>query len=89
MIKHLMGSRVAVRLTPAAEQTESGILIPEKHREVPREGTVMFVGPLVEELTVGDVVLFGKYSGTPVELDGEELIIIDEADIFCAIDEVV
>lgn len=84
-----LSDRVLVQPAPAEEKTESGIIIPDSAKEKPQEGTVVAAGPgKVEngskiEMSVneGDKVLYGKYSGTEVTLDGEEYLIMRESDI--------
>lgn len=84
-----LSDRVLVRPDSAEEKTSSGIIIPDSAKEKPQRGTVVAVGPgKVEngtkiEMSVkeGDKVLYGKYSGTELEIDGEELMIMREADI--------
>ena len=82
--------RVLVRHIEAEEKTAGGIIIPDTAKEKPMEGEVVAVGPgarddsgkLVEPaVKAGDRVLFGKWSGTEVKLDGEDLLIMKEADI--------
>jgi chaperonin GroES len=82
--------RVVVRRVEAEEKTAGGIIIPDTAKEKPMEGEVVAVGPgardeagKVQPLDVkaGDRVLFGKWSGTEVKLDGEDLIIMKESDI--------
>ncbi|MCM3681112.1 co-chaperone GroES [Sphingomonas paucimobilis] len=82
--------RVAVRRIEAEEKTAGGIIIPETAKEKPQEGEVVAVGPgardetgkLVElSVKTGDRVLFGKWSGSEVKIDGEELLIMKESDI--------
>ena len=82
--------RVAVRRIEAEEQTAGGIIIPDTAKEKPQEGEVVAVGPgardetgkLVElSVKAGDRVLFGKWSGSEVKIDGEELLIMKESDI--------
>ena len=82
--------RVVVRRVEAEEKSAGGIIIPDTAREKPMEGEVVAVGPgardesgKVQPLDVkaGDRVLFGKWSGTEVKLDGEELLIMKESDI--------
>jgi chaperonin GroES len=82
--------RVLVRRVEAEEKTLGGIIIPDTAKEKPMEGEVVAVGPgargedgTVQPLDVkaGDRVLFGKWSGTEVKLDGEELIIMKESDL--------
>ena len=82
--------RVLVRRVEADEKTAGGIIIPDTAKEKPQEGEVVAVGPgarddagrLVElSVKAGDRVLFGKWSGTEVKIDGEDLIIMKESDI--------
>ena len=82
--------RVVVRRVEAEEKTAGGIIIPDTAKEKPMEGEVVAVGPgargedgKIQQLDVksGDRVLFGKWSGTEVKLDGEDLIIMKESDI--------
>ena len=87
--------RVLVRRVEAEEKTAGGIIIPDTAKEKPMEGEVIAVGPggrneqgqLVPlDVKVGDRILFGKWSGTEVKLDGEELLIMKESDIMGIID---
>jgi chaperonin GroES len=87
--------RVVVRRLTAEEKTAGGIIIPDTAKEKPMEGEVIAVGPgarneqgqLVElDVKAGDRILFGKWSGTEVKLDGEELLIMKESDIMGIID---
>ncbi|GAB5508860.1 MAG: co-chaperone GroES [Hyphomicrobiales bacterium] len=82
--------RVVVRRIESDEKTAGGIIIPDTAKEKPQEGEVVSVGPgarddagKVQALDVkaGDRVLFGKWSGTEVKIDGEELLIMKESDI--------
>jgi chaperonin GroES len=82
--------RVVIRRVEEIEKTAGGILIPDTAREKPTEGEVMAVGPGVRgddgkvhalDVKGGDRVLFGKWSGNEVRLDGEDLIIMKESDI--------
>ena len=82
--------RVVVKRLDAEEKTKGGIIIPHTAREKPSQGEITAVGPggrdesgkLVPiELKVGDRVLFGKWSGTEIKLDGDELLIMKESDI--------
>ena len=82
--------RVVVRRINAHEKTAGGIIIPDTAKEKPQEGEVVSAGPgarnekgeLVPlELKAGDRVLFGKWSGTEVKIDGEDLLIMKESDI--------
>ncbi len=87
--------RVVVRRLNAEEKTAGGIIIPDSAKEKPMEGEVIAVGPgarnergeLVPlDVKAGDIVLFGKWSGTEVKLDGEELLIMKESDVMGVID---
>src|SRR5690242_11196069 len=82
--------RVVVKRIDAEEKTKGGIIIPDTAKEKPSQGQVVAVGPggrdeagklIPIDLKVGDKVLFGKWSGTEVKLDGEELLIMKESDI--------
>ena len=82
--------RVLVRRVEADEKTAGGIIIPDTAKEKPQEGEVVAVGPGARdeqgkiqalELKVGDRILFGKWSGTEVKINGEDLLIMKEADI--------
>jgi chaperonin GroES len=88
--------RVVIRRVEAEEKTLGGIIIPDTAKEKPMEGEVVAVGPgardesgKVQPLDVksGDRVLFGKWSGTEVKLDGEDLIIMKESDIMGIIEQ--
>ncbi|MEX0822592.1 MAG: co-chaperone GroES [Rhodothermales bacterium] len=89
-----IGDRVVVKPEAAEEKTSSGLFIPDTAKEKPQRGKVLFVGPgSVEngkrvDMTVkaGDSVLYGKYSGTEITLDGEEVLIMRENDILGVID---
>jgi chaperonin GroES len=87
--------RVLVRRIEADEKTAGGIIIPDTAKEKPQEGEVVAVGAGTRDETgklvaldvkVGDRVLFGKWSGTEVRLDGEELLIMKESDILGVIE---
>ena len=82
--------RVVIRRLNAEEKTAGGIIIPDTAQEKPMEGEVVAVGPgarneqgqiVALEVKAGDRILFGKWSGTEVKLDGEELLIMKESDI--------
>ena len=82
--------RVVVRRIDAEEKTAGGIIIPDTAKEKPQQGEVLAVGPGARDdqgritpldVKVGDKVLFGKWSGTEVKIDGEELLIMKESDI--------
>ncbi|MCX7322808.1 MAG: co-chaperone GroES [Hyphomicrobiales bacterium] len=82
--------RVVVKRITAEEKSKGGIIIPDSAKEKPSEGQVTAVGPggrdeagklIPIDIKVGDKVLFGKWSGTEIKLDGEELLIMKESDI--------
>jgi chaperonin GroES len=82
--------RVVVRRITPEEKTKGGIIIPDTAQEKPQEGEVIAVGPggrdengklIPIDVKSGDHVLFGKWSGTEIKLDGEELLIMKESDI--------
>jgi chaperonin GroES len=82
--------RVVVRRIESQDKTTGGIIIPDTAKEKPQEGEVVAVGPgarnengelVVLELKAGDRVLFGKWSGTEVKIDGEDLLIMKESDV--------
>jgi chaperonin GroES len=82
--------RVVIRRVDAEEKTVGGIIIPDTAQEKPMEGVVVSAGPgarneqgqiVALEVKAGDRILFGKWSGTEVKLDGEELLIMKESDI--------
>lgn len=86
-----LADRVVVKPAEAEEKTAGGIILPDTAKEKPIEGTVVAVGPgktsddgklIKPEVKVGDRVLYGKYSGTEVTIDGEEYLIMRESDIF-------
>jgi len=82
--------RVVVKRIEAEEKTKGGIIIPDTAKEKPQEGEVVAAGPggrdesgklIPIDLKVGDRILFGKWSGTEIKLDGEELLIMKESDV--------
>ena len=88
--------RVAVRRVEEEQKTKGGIIIPDTAQEKPMQGEVLAVGPGVRDekgelvkldVQVGDRVLFGKWSGTEVKIDGDELLIMKESDIMGVLDE--
>ena len=88
--------RVVVRRIEGDDKTKGGIIIPDTVKEKPQEGEVIAVGPGVRdesgklvplELKAGDRVLFGKWSGTEVKLDGEDLLIMKESDLLGVIED--
>jgi chaperonin GroES len=84
-----LGDRVLVEPSPADETTASGIIIPDTAKEKPQRGKVIAVGngKVDEPMTVkeGDTVLYGKYSGTEISLEGSDYLIMRESDIFAIV----
>jgi len=90
--------RILVRRIEAEEKTAGGIIIPDTAKEKPSEGQVIAVGPgardeagklVALDVKVGDRILFGKWSGTEIRLDGEDLLIMKESDVMGIIEEAV
>ena len=81
--------RVIVKPAKAEEKTAGGIIIPDTAKEKPQRGTVIAAGPGKKDepvtVKVGDTVLYGKYSGTEIQLDGDDLLIMRESDILAIV----
>ena len=88
-----LGDRVVLKQVEAEETTKSGIVLPGQAQEKPQQAEVIAVGPggvvdgtvVKMEVTVGDKVIYSKYSGTEVKLDGEEYIIVKQSDILAIV----
>ncbi len=89
-----LGDRVVVKPLEQEERTATGIVLPETAKEKPQKGEVLAVGPggrdeagkrIAMDLQVGDMVLFAKYAGTEIKVDGEKLLILREADVLAII----
>ena len=89
-----LADRVVVRPTEEAEQMRGGLYIPDTAKEKPQQGEIIAVGPgrisdqgerLSPDLKAGDKVLYGKYSGTEVNVDGESLLILRESDVLAVL----
>ena len=89
-----LADRVIVRDAAAEEKTKSGIIIPDTAKEKPQRGEVVAVGEgktadsgslIKPQVAVGDQVLYGKYAGTEITVDGEDLLIMRESDIFAVL----
>jgi len=89
-----LADRVIIKPAPAEEKSKGGIILPDTAKEKPVIGEIVAVGPgkvaddgkkVTMELKVGDKVLYGKYSGTEVTIDGENYLIMREADIFAIV----
>jgi chaperonin GroES len=89
-----LADRVVIKPSPADEKTKGGIILPDTAKEKPVIGEVVAVGPgkiaddgkkIAPEVKVGDKVLYGKYSGTEVTIEGDEYLIMREADVFAIV----
>ena len=84
-----LADRVIVEVAPAEEKTASGIIIPDTAKEKPQKGKVVAVGTGKKDepmtVKVGDTVLYGKYSGTEINVESQEYLIMRESDIFAVI----
>lgn len=91
-----LGDRIVVKVLSQDEKTKGGILIPDTAKEKPQEGEVLAVGSgkvldngqkLPLEVKTGDKVLFSKYGGTEVKIDGEEVLILSERDVLAILEK--
>jgi len=89
-----LSDRVVVQPMEAEEKKQGGIIIPDTAKEKPQQGKIVAVGPgrvsesgekVAMEVKVGDIVLYGKYSGTEVTIDNEDLLIMRESDILAVL----
>ncbi len=89
-----LSDRIVVKPMEAEDKTKGGIILPDTAKEKPVEGTVVAAGPgrknddgkvIAMDIRVGDTVLYGKYSGTEVTIEGEEYLIMRESDIFAIV----
>ena len=89
-----LADRVIVRANERDEMTLSGIVLPDTAKEKPQEGTVLAVGPgrlndkgerVTPEVKVNDTVLYARYAGTEVKIDGDELLILKESDVLAIV----
>jgi chaperonin GroES len=90
-----LGSRVVVEPVEQEEVTAGGIVLPETAKEKPQKGTVLAIGPgdrdddgdyIPMDVKVGDMVLYAKYSGTEIKVDGKKLLILRESDILAIVE---
>jgi chaperonin GroES len=90
-----LGDKIVLKQLEAEETTKSGIVLPGQAKEKPQEAEVVAVGPggniegkeIVMQVKVGEKVIYSKYAGTEVELDGEEYIIVKQSDILAIVSE--
>ena len=89
-----LGSRVVIEPLESEEVTAGGIVLPETAKEKPQKGTILAVGPgdrdddgkrIAMDVKVDDVVLYAKYSGTEIKVDGKKLLILRESDILAIV----
>lgn len=89
-----LADRLVIRPNEREEMTVSGIVLPDTAKEKPQEGTIVAAGPgrlnekgdrVALEVKAGDVVLYAKYAGTEVKIDGEELLILKESDVLAIV----
>ena len=89
-----LGDRVVVRPSAKEEVTRSGIVLPDTAKEKPQEGEVIAVGPgrvldngerMTPDVKVGDIVLYAKYAGTEIKVEGEEWLIVRESDVLAIV----
>ena len=89
-----LDDRIVVIRTEAEEKSAGGILLPENAKEKPQQGEVVAVGPgkqldsgerATPDVAEGDVILFGKYSGTEITVDGQEVVILRESDVLAKV----
>jgi len=95
MLKPL-GDRIIAKATSAEEVTKGGILLPDTAKEKPQEGEVIAVGPgklldsgklIPMDVKVGDKIIYGKYGGTEIKVEGEEYIILRQDDVLAVLDK--
>jgi chaperonin GroES len=84
-----LADRVLVEPMEAEEKTASGLYIPDTAKEKPQKGTVIALGPGTKDITMevkkGDVVLYGKYAGTEINIDGKDFLMMKQADILAIV----
>ncbi len=90
-----LGDRIVVEPLEQEEMTASGIVLPETAKEKPQKGSVLAAGPgarddqgrrIAMDVKVGDVILFAKYAGTEIKLDGKKLLIFRESDVLAIVE---
>ncbi len=91
-----LGDRLVVEPREREEKTASGIILPETAKEKPQEGQVLATGPgrrdddgdrIEMDVSVGDTVLYAKYAGTEIKMDGKKLLILKESDVLAIVEE--
>ena len=92
-----LGDRLVVKPTPREEMTKSGIVLPDTAKERPQEGTILAVGPgrwsddegkhFALDVKVGDTVLYSKYGGTEITIEGDDLLILTSRDVLAIVEK--
>ncbi|MFN2194708.1 MAG: co-chaperone GroES [Anaerolineales bacterium] len=91
-----LGSRVVIEPIEEEDKTAAGIYLPENAKEKPQRGTVLSIGPgdrdddgdrIPLDVTVGDIVLFAKYAGTEIKIDGKRVLIMRESDLLAIVED--
>jgi chaperonin GroES len=91
-----LGDRLVVKPIEQEETTASGLVLPETAKEKPQQGTVDAIGPgrrdddgkrIEMDVAVGDVVLYAKYAGTEIKIDGQKLLILKESDVLAILED--
>jgi chaperonin GroES len=80
-----IGNRVAIRQRSAEQTTASGLIIPTDAQEKPQQGEVVAIGSKVEDIAVGDTVIYSKYAGTSLTLGSDEYLVMSEEDVFAVL----
>jgi chaperonin GroES len=89
-----LGDRIVVKPSEQEEQTASGIFLPETAKEKPQQGTIIAIGPGIRndagervamDVAEGDTVLYAKYAGTTIKVEGDELLILKESDVLAIV----
>jgi chaperonin GroES len=90
-----LGDRLVVKPKETEETTASGIILPETAKEKPQQGEVLAVGPgrrdedgdrIEMDVAIGDIVLYAKYAGTEIKVDGDKLLILKESDVLAIVE---
>lgn len=80
-----IGNRVAILQKEAEQVTASGLIIPTDAQEKPQQGEIIAIGSKVEDIAVGDTVIYSKYAGTSLTISGAEYLVLSEEDVFAVL----
>jgi chaperonin GroES len=80
-----IGNRVAILQKEAEQVTASGLIIPTDAQEKPQQGEIVAIGSKVEDIAVGDTVIYSKYAGTSLTINGAEYLVLSEEDVFAVL----